>query len=115
MGATIGINTMILLASFSYMLGIDTKNKRIRKTICINFWIFQVSLLAFWISLIIAGIIKGYRLIVLNLASFQEIMAPVMPALKMFSIAGIGVVVSLLVIAVIYIKAATRNKGKTVE
>ncbi len=110
MGATIGINTMILLAGFSYILEIDQKSERIRKTIIANFWLCQVSLVAFWITLIAAGIIKGYRTTALNLTSFQEIMMPVMPALKAFSIAGIGVVISLVIISVVYIRQAIRFK-----
>jgi len=106
MGATIGINTMILLASFSYILGIDQKSDRLRKTIGVNFWLCQVSLFVFWIALIAAGVIKGYRSVVLNMTSFQEIMLPVMPALKAFSVAGIGVVISLVIISVVYINQA---------
>ncbi len=103
MGTTIGINTMILLASFSYMLGIDNKNAATRKTISINYWISQYSLIVFWLSLIVAGVIKGYMSTALNLTNFQEIMKPVIPALKMVSLSGIGLVISLGTIAAIYI------------
>ena len=110
MGATIGINTMILLASFSYILGIDQKSEQLRKTIRFNFWLCQFSLFVFWIALIAAGVIKGYRSVVLNMTSFQEIMLPVMPALKTFSVAGIGVVISLVIISLVYIIQAIRCK-----
>ena len=103
MGTTIGINTMILLASFSYILVIDSHSVLIRKAISMSYWVSQYSLMAFWLSLIAAGIIKGYRSTVMNLSSFQEIMVPVTPAIKAFSFAGIGLVISLGTIAVIYI------------
>jgi nitric oxide reductase subunit B len=85
MGATIGINSMILLGSFSYILGIDQLSESFRKKIITNFWICQASLFVFWICLIVAGILKGYRSITLNIKTFQEVMIPVMPVLKAFS------------------------------
>lgn len=106
MGATIGINTMILLGSFSYILGIDRLKERTKKIIGTNYWISQFSLGAFWLSLIAAGVIKGYRSTALNMTSFQEIMKPVMPVLKIFSLAGIGLVIGMGTITVIYIYQA---------
>ena len=106
MGTTIGINTMILFASFSYILGIDTKNDSTKKTISVNYWITQYSLLIFWLSLIIAGIIKGYRTTTMNINNFQEMMEPVIPALKVFSVAGVVQVFSIGIIASIYIHSA---------
>ena len=103
MGATIGINSMILLASFSYMLGIDRKNDLTRKIISVNYWISQYSLALFWLSLIAAGIIKSYMNTGMNVSNFQEIMKPVIPAIKVFSYAGIGLMISMGIIAAIYI------------
>ena len=108
MGTTIGINTMILMASFSYMLGIDNLNTLTKKTISINYWISQYSLFVFWLSLIAAGIIKGYMATAMNLNNFQQIMTPVMPAIKIFSFAGILLVISLGIIAGIYIYRAIK-------
>ena len=110
MGATIGINTMILLASFSYMLGIDRRSELTRKTISINYWISQYSLAAFWLSLIAAGIVRGYRSTAINLTNFQDVIQPVMPAIKASSYAGIGLIISLGIIAVIYIFQTVRFK-----
>ena len=112
MGTTIGINTMILLGSFTYILNIDYTAAATKKAIGISYWIAQFSLTLFWFSLIAAGIIKGYRTTAINLNSFQEIMAPVLPVIKMFSFAGIGVVVSLGLIAVIYIYYGLHPNGK---
>ena len=59
--------------------------------------------MVFWLSLIVAGIIKGYRMVGLNMTNFQEIMIPVMPAIKSVSISGIGLLIGLGTIACIYI------------
>jgi len=111
MGTTIGINTMILLASFSYMLGMDREDAPAKKTIGICYWTGQYSLLIFWLSLIAAGVIKGYEATVLNVANFQEVMRVVTPAIKVFSFAGIGVAISMGTIASIFIYRAFRFKA----
>jgi len=103
MGTTIGINTMILLGSFSYILDIDYKSSIIKKSISFSYWISQYGLLLFWLSLIGAGIMKAHQATVLNINSFQQIMAPVIPFIKLFSIAGIALAIGIGIIAVIYI------------
>jgi nitric oxide reductase subunit B len=90
MGATIGINTMILLASIGYITKIDQLNAINKKYITIGFAITQISLFIFWISLIAAGVLKGYRDIVLQITPFQEMMKPVNSVLHVFAIAGVG-------------------------
>ena len=109
MGTTIGINTMILMASFSYMLGIDQQTAQKKKVISISYRITQYSLFVFWSSLIVAGVIKGYRATALDLTNFQEIMTPVIPAIKMLSLAGVALAISLGTIAGIYIYCAFKN------
>ncbi len=115
MGSTIGVNTMMLLASFSYMLGADKMKEFARKTINVNFWISQYSLLVFWFALIAAGIIKGYMTTALDIKVFQEIMIPVTSAIKVSSYAGIGLAVSLGIIAVIFIRRAINFNSAPVE
>ena len=110
MGTTIGINTMILLASFSYILDIDKQNYLIKKSLKISYWISQCSLLFFWLSLIAAGVIKAYRANVIDLTNFYEIMHPVMPVIKLFSFTGIGLAIGLGTIASVYIYVAFRPK-----
>ena len=111
MGTTIGINTMILLASFTYILGLDCQSNLIKKIISICYWVSQYSLLIFWLSLIVAGVIKAYRTTAINLANFQEIMEPVIPVLKIGSFSGIGLVLGLGTIAVIYIYYGLNSKA----
>jgi len=106
MGTTIGINTMILLSGFSYMLGIDNIKERVKKIIGAQYWICQYSLGIFWFSLIGAGIIKGYMVTLQGNTNFQEVMLYVSKALTVSSIAGAGLLISLGTIAVVYIRQA---------
>jgi nitric oxide reductase subunit B len=110
MGTTIGINTMILLASFSYILRIDSLNEKTRKIISVNYWISQYSLAVFWFALIAAGVTKGYRMTAMHLDNFGEIMKPVLPFLQISSYAGIVVAIGMITIAVIYISCAVNFK-----
>ena len=115
MVATIGINSMILLGSLGYMMKIDEQPEKMKRLINIAYWISQVSLLFFWLSLVAAGIIKGYRSVTLNMTNFQEMMEPVMKVIKIFSIAGIGLVIGLGIIAVCYISVITKRNTGTLE
>lgn len=106
MGTTMGINTMILLAGFSYMLGIDKIKDKAKKIIGTQYWICQFSLGIFWFSLIAAGTIKGYMVTFQGNTNFQEVMVYVSKALTVSSIAGAGLLISLGTIAVVYIRQA---------
>ena len=64
-----------------------------------------ISLLVFWLALIAAGALKGYRSIALDIADHQRMMGPVNRALYAFTIAGLGVVAGLGTIALIYLRA----------
>ena len=105
MGATIGINTMILLAVLGHMLRIDERPPTSRRWIMIGLNIALISLLVFWLALIAAGALKGYRSIALDIADHQRMMGPVNRALYAFTIAGLGVVAGLGTIALIYLRA----------
>lgn len=96
MGATIGINTMILLASFGYALKIDRLGASLRKTIAKYFVLVQVFLSIFWLALISAGVLKAWRETGLGMNSFDEIMKPVRGVLYLFAIAGLGLLFSML-------------------
>lgn len=64
MGATIGINTLILLASAYYLaLGDQLIAKEFSRIKLFNtgYWMTNISLLIFWISLLGAGIIKALQ------------------------------------------------------
>lgn len=102
MGSTIGINTMILLASAFFLITDITKSEFTglgRKYIVRGFWIFNICFTVFWICLITAGITKGI-LTIEDKMSFQEIMSEIHPVMVVFAIAGIGMVTGLILIVV---------------
>jgi nitric oxide reductase subunit B len=94
MGATIGINTMILLASVFFVLeqrvGQDAAKRRV-SLVSVGFWLANGSLLIFLAALLAAGLIKG------SYAgdSFQEMMESIEPFLLMFAVSGVGLMLGL--------------------
>ncbi len=105
MGTTVGINSMILFASIFYIFSKQddqfiTKHKR---SINIAFWVGNVSLVVFWIALIIAGIVKGYYTISQNLR-FELTMQHVRLFLWVFAVAGVFVAASLALLSFILLK-----------
>lgn len=102
MGSTIGINTMILLASCLYLIDNYIKKEytpKESKMIRSGYAIFNISLFVFWVSLIVAGIIKGIN-VVEGGKTFQEIMQLTEIPLTIFSFSGIIVFISLLMILI---------------
>jgi nitric oxide reductase subunit B len=94
MGATIGINTMILLGSVYYVireeLPLDVR-ARCTKQVTTGFWITNIALGVFFTSLVLAGVGKG-------LASdevFQQMMTDIRPYLLAFAISGAALMVGL--------------------
>jgi hypothetical protein len=63
-----------------------------------------VSLLIFWLALIAAGVLKGYRDVVLGITDHQRMMVPVFRVLHVFAYSGIGVLIGLAMIAVTYLR-----------
>jgi nitric oxide reductase subunit B len=89
MGTTIGINTMILLAAcFEYFRGscgfvVFTRRRHIL------FLGTQFTLLIFWFSLNIAGIIKGRWQMGERTLPFRNMMEQLQPAILLFIISGV--------------------------
>jgi nitric oxide reductase subunit B len=97
MGSTIGINTMILLSSCVFIIQDYTNcnfNQRQRGTIIFGFWLMNISLLIFFISLIFAGVEKA-KLLIGGEMNFQEIMKAVNPYLICFAGAGMALFVGI--------------------
>lgn len=110
MGTTIGINTMILLGVLGYALDIDSKIQAGKRLFTRAYMLVQVSLLIFWLSLIGAGILKGYRSVALGMTEFQKMMEPVNNVLKIFAIGGIGIAIGMSIIIVQYWQALAKSK-----
>ena len=100
MGSTIGINTMILLASCVFLV-LDAIKVEFRpsqkRMIHSGFWVLNFSLLIFWLCLIFAGIEKG-MLVIENKLTFSEIMERINPTLTLFAFSGLGIFSGLIII-----------------
>lgn len=114
MGATIGINTMILLASLSYMLRLDNGGAVVRQRITRGLWIGMASLLVFWGVLIIAGVMKGYRSVAMGMVDHAQVMAPVNDVLMVFLLAGVGLLGGLGLIAIELLRVLSKSRTASV-
>lgn len=110
MGTTIGINTMILLASISYMLNINSIGMTSKRFIGIGFWITQISLLVFWLTLLAAGILKGYETVSLGKTIYADIMKPVLEVLNILSYSGVLLMTGITIITIILLKRISTFK-----
>ena len=107
MGATIGINTIILLASSYFIFSKKDENIYIsnKKTINTGFWLMNISLLIFWISLLAAGIIKGIETNPGSIANFHEIILNQRIYFVVFAISGIGMFIGLILLVIPLLKS----------
>ena len=105
MGTTIGINTMILFASVFYIFSeFHEWTKKQLLYIHTGFWLANIPLLIFWLSLIAAGMAKGYFSALTPAHSFQDVMTHVMPWLHIFAWAGVLVMSGLGILAVVVLR-----------
>ena len=97
MGSTIGINTMILLASVFYVIREELPqavHAGCSRQVTIGFWTANVALAVFFVALILAGIGKGAY----SGASFQEMMLGIRPFLMAFTVAGVAMMIGLWIV-----------------
>jgi nitric oxide reductase subunit B len=90
MGSTIGINTMILLASV-YFIATDGDvplTPQLAAWATTGYRLMNIALLVFWISLILAGLHRGAWMQWQPLASFQEMMHTSRGYFTVFAVAG---------------------------
>ena len=98
MGTTIGINSMIILAScFTFLQEDQPANPR-TKRLNIAFWMLQLSLFVFWTTLNWAGLKKGIWQLAADQSSFSEMMKSLQLQFQIIFIAGCGILVSLLIL-----------------
>ena len=105
MGTTIGINTMILMAAMSYILRVDELEIRDKRWVHWGYYISQASLVVFWVSLIIAGFLKGTRQFNFPHITYQELMVPVNYWLRVLSFSGAFLLLGFLLMLKTYFKA----------
>jgi nitric oxide reductase subunit B len=98
MGTTIGINSMILFAAaFMFLLPQKELNSKPKLHLSITFWLLQISLFGLFLSLDIAGILKGIWQLDPNQSSFSEMMKSLRPWFIVLVISGIALMSSFIV------------------
>lgn len=102
MGTTIGINTTILLASVSYIVSklIKTNKLESNKIVSSGFYIFNISLLLFWIVLIVGGVYKAIWMTDVSNTSFSSLQESSSSIFLAFIISGCILFTSMLMIVV---------------
>lgn len=94
MGATIGINTMILLGSVFYVireeLPVDLQAACSRQ-VSYGFWMTNIALAVFLASLVLAGMVKGLH----TGGAFQQMMMDIRPYLAVFALSGVFLMLGL--------------------
>jgi len=112
MGTTIGINSMILLGVFSEMLQAERLRATAKRWLYAGFLLTQGSLLVFWLALIVAGVLKGYRQVALGMQNFGEVMQPVHTVLHVFALGGLLLLAGFTMMAVPLLQALRLRKGE---
>lgn len=111
MGSTIGINTMILIASCIFLVTDATQHRFSMREINLiksGFWITNGSLMLFFSALIFAGAEKG-RMILDGHLNFSEIMNEISPFLISFVVSGFGILIGLTLVVVPVLLIILRN------
>lgn len=107
MGATIGINTMILLASLSYFL-LQDQSPQSNRWLTNGFRIINLSLPVFWLVIIYLGIHRAMHLRPGNSSKFYSMMNDAMPVMQWFAVSGFVLMAGLIL-------AALALLGRTVD
>jgi nitric oxide reductase subunit B len=99
MGATIGINTMLLLAFVVDNLAVSQEGRDLKDTgLWAGFWVSNISLLIFWLALIIAGVAKARWQMSDDQIPFRSMMDHLRPFFIASFVAGTGIAGGLLTI-----------------
>ncbi|RKS01234.1 nitric oxide reductase NorB subunit apoprotein [Flavobacterium sp. 102] len=97
MGTTIGINTLILLSSVTYILELNNCLVPVKR-IQIGLKIFNISFFLFWISLLLMGIKKAHRTHFNQAISFAQFQDSMHWFYVLFVFFGLGILVGLYLI-----------------
>ena len=105
MGATIGINSFLLLAIATDIFSSGTKlSKKYTVLMSRGLWLANIALLIFWISLIGAGIKKAIWQMSDAQTSFAMMMKDLWPYFLVFFISGVMLSIGLLMIVFVLFK-----------
>lgn len=114
MGTTIGINTMLLLASVFYILSKEDQAylPAHKEQIKAGFWISNISLIVFWIALLAAGMSKAMQMQPGKSANFLAVMNELQPVFELFTLSGISLLIGLAIIVYPAAKKMLDTKSK---
>lgn len=99
MGATIGINSFILLAiSFDLLNDTCQSFEPYKKLFSRGYWLANISLLVFWLSLIGAGVLKARWQMSQDQEVFQSMMQQLRPFFVAFFISGTTLLCGILMV-----------------
>ena len=105
MGATIGINSFLLLAVAFDILGrSNTMPDLGKKLFTIGYWIANCALLVFWLSLIMAGVTKAQWQFSSNRIPYGDMMHQLHPYFMVFLLSGICLLSGIVIMVVPMIK-----------
>lgn len=105
MGTTIGINTTILLASVFFIVSkLNPEFNVNRFLIQKGYLLFKISLLLFWILLLVAGIKKSHWMYFSENVLFSEMQENLYLVYVGILVFGIGLTMSLIMLAVPLLK-----------
>ncbi len=110
MGTTIGINSMILFAACFEFLGFKKQSPVTDKWLNIAFWVLQLSLLVFWLSLNLAGVLKGVWQMSEHPMVYSKLMTSLRPYFVSFFVSGIGLMIAFSVLSFILIRFTMKNE-----
>lgn len=88
MGATIGINSMLLLSYVFERLKSQNVELSKNKFILIGYWIVQISLPVFFISLVAAGFVKGFWQLNDDRGAYGSMILSLRPYFIVFAVSG---------------------------
>jgi len=107
MGATIGINSFLLFAFVFDILGKNAAgNPAILRWFSAAYWLANMSLFIFWISLIGAGVQKAAWQMSSQSSAFSAMMAGLKPYFIVFFISGLGVFAALFIWIIMLFKCS---------
>jgi len=99
MGTTIGINTLILLSSITYIIESQILIPFLsQRKIKAGVKIFNISFIGFWIILLLLGAKKGYWMFFSKNVSFGQFQDSMHWIYIVFTIFGIGILIGLYVV-----------------
>lgn len=108
MGATIGINSMLLFSFIFDRLNGSKTIENNKKSIHLGYWIIQISLPIFFLSLLIAGFIKGFWQLEENRGAYGSMILSLRPYFIVFAVSGTTIIIGFFMVILPAVKGLLR-------